>query len=812
MADKTFTYTIDIKSEKLDELTKLQTKINEIKAAQKQLKETNQENSAEWQRNQAELKKTQTELSAAQKEIQKVDQATKFQKGSMLELSNELSKNRAAYKALSEEERNNINIGGKLLTTIQAQDKEIKKLDGSMGLAQRNVGGYSEALAGMPGALGQAGNAVKSFSATLKALLLNPVVLVISAITGALLLLFKAFKSTDEGATAMASAFKAIGNVVDVLIDRVASFGSMLKSIFTLDWAGFKKNGSDAFGGVGKSISEAAKAGWEYEQVMDGINDREKASLTRTAQLKKEIEELTVASKDRALGSKEQIRLAELAMQKAIELNSIEAGFVKERNEAETKNLAAKIQNDKLSVESKQDMLKEWLKITDEQLSAELENNKAFAEFYNKNEKEFQKLQEQKAKEVEKETQLITETRRLQTSLFAFKEDLRKEDAAVIEKANEEALKAEKKKNDEIAKSNEKLAELIKKLNEDVTTDELEKLKIQEQNQIEAIEKEIGNEENKQEAIKLIQEKYRNERQKLADEEWEKFLEKEEIEIGRELEKKEKAITDQEELNEKLEELYNTLTGGRIGQINSQYEAEKKAIQKSLADEKSKAEAIRLLDKATAQAKVEAAKQSTTEIMGYLKEGSLAYKAFALLQVGLDTAQAIGSLTAMSEANPANAFTFGGAGILQFAAGLIRILANIGQATQIISSVKFAKGGEIVGKSHAQGGEIIEAEHGEVIINKRSATRFKDELSYINQWGGGVPIGKPISRLAANGGLVARSPGLTTQANININRLSTTEVQGIIDRTINSMIIELPISEVNKIQKRVNVIETNSSL
>jgi hypothetical protein len=108
---------------------------------------------------------------------------------------------------------------------------------------------------------------------------------------------------------------------------------------------------------------------------------------------------------------------------------------------------------------------------------------------------------------------------------------------------------------------------------------------------------------------------------------------------------------------------------------------------------------------------------------------------------------------------------------------------------------------------------MIVAELGEVVINAQAAQANKPLLSAINQSsGGGVPIGTPISTMAATGGLVARSSGLTAGATINLNSLSESEVSNIISQTIEAMDFVLPISEVNTIQKRVEVIETNSSL
>lgn len=61
-------------------------------------------------------------------------------------------------------------------------------------------------------------------------------------------------------------------------------------------------------------------------------------------------------------------------------------------------------------------------------------------------------------------------------------------------------------------------------------------------------------------------------------------------------------------------------------------------------------------------------------------------KASALIQIGIDTAKAISSLVAQSQANPMNAITGGAAGIAQFASGMLQILTNIAKAKQILSS------------------------------------------------------------------------------------------------------------------------------
>jgi len=61
-------------------------------------------------------------------------------------------------------------------------------------------------------------------------------------------------------------------------------------------------------------------------------------------------------------------------------------------------------------------------------------------------------------------------------------------------------------------------------------------------------------------------------------------------------------------------------------------------------------------------------------------------KAQALIQIGIDTAQAISSLVKYSQANAANGVTGGLAGIAQFASGIAQILTNMAKAKQLLTS------------------------------------------------------------------------------------------------------------------------------
>ena len=66
--------------------------------------------------------------------------------GSIDQLSAALSKNRAVYRSLSKDERENSEVGGKLLKLIQEQDKEYKRLQVGMGNTNVMVGDYKESI------------------------------------------------------------------------------------------------------------------------------------------------------------------------------------------------------------------------------------------------------------------------------------------------------------------------------------------------------------------------------------------------------------------------------------------------------------------------------------------------------------------------------------------------------------------------------------------------------------------------------------------------------------------------------------------
>lgn len=90
--------------------------------------------------------------------------------GSSDQLSTRLDRLRAAYRGLNKDERDNIEIGGKLLANITDLDKELKKLDASQGVFNRFVGEYGtwgNSLNSIFPVLGDINNSLKTHSTLL---------------------------------------------------------------------------------------------------------------------------------------------------------------------------------------------------------------------------------------------------------------------------------------------------------------------------------------------------------------------------------------------------------------------------------------------------------------------------------------------------------------------------------------------------------------------------------------------------------------------------------------------------------------------
>ena len=144
---------------------------------------------------------------------------------------------------------------------------------------------------------------------------------------------------------------------------------------------------------------------------------------------------------------------------------------------------------------------------------------------------------------------------------------------------------------------------------------------------------------------------------------------------------------------------------------------------------------------------------------------------------------------------PANLIIGAGAGLM--VAGLV----DKGMA---MIPDKFANGGLVHGKSHAQGGEkfavggrVVELEGGEAVINKRSTAMFSKQLSAMNSAGGGVKF--------ADGGLL-NQPSFSQQ---QFNAIGQNQMMGAMGSSSKVVVVEADITDS---QNSVSVIQSEATI
>jgi len=192
----------------------------------------------------------------------------------------------------------------------------------------------------------------------------------------------------------------------------------------------------------------------------------------------------------------------------------------------------------------------------------------------------------------------------------------------------------------------------------------------------------------------------------------------------------------------------------------------------------------------------------------------------ALLQIGVDTAKAISSATAASSANPANAVTFGGAGIAQFLSMSATIFANIAQAKKLLSeplptytptaAPSFAVGGFTgsgFGSPDSSGHKpagVVHANEYVVPAWMTTSPAYANTLNYLEH------ARKQGMRGYATGGFVSDSTAPSAGQDMLVNAviaLNQTLQNGLFARYD-----DYEVRQITKVQTDLNAIQNNATL
>lgn len=116
-------------------------------------------------------------------------------------------------------------------------NNQLKDLDASTGNYQRNVGDYSnsfkEAFNSLPGPIGNVSKGVSGLGTQLKALLANPIVAIVGAITAAIGVLTKSIKGNEDQMMALKEAFAVFEPVINLVKNAITQFAQGVVNVFT---------------------------------------------------------------------------------------------------------------------------------------------------------------------------------------------------------------------------------------------------------------------------------------------------------------------------------------------------------------------------------------------------------------------------------------------------------------------------------------------------------------------------------------------------------------------------------------------------
>ncbi len=283
----------------------------------------------------------------------------------------------------------------KLKTAEEDLTKAQKKLSESNKETSGHFSKIKESIGAIPGATGAAAQGVDGLNTKFKALLANPVALVITAIVAALALLYKAFTNTFAGAQKVEEIFAGIKAAAQALFDNLSRLANAIVKFFSFDFSG----AIDEIKGVANAVGDA------YTQM---------AKLTREAQ--KLHQEQLANDLDAAERQKKLAILREQADDESIPIAKRKAAL-KELKDAAEENAKSDIDLARRTAENKI-----------AQLTLEKDGAK-------KNQDEINKI---KIEQIKVETDNANELRRIGKQLTAAEKQELADRKAAQQKANEE--------------------------------------------------------------------------------------------------------------------------------------------------------------------------------------------------------------------------------------------------------------------------------------------------------------------------------------------------------------------------------------
>lgn len=721
------------------------------------------------------------------------------QEDSVDALRAQLAKNTKELNAMSAATRNNSEEGQKLVTETKEISDRLKDMEKAVGDNRRNVGNYAESIqeamsstqglsgatAAMATSLSGGVNILKVFNATLKA---NPILAIVSVILVLISTVEKLMKRNSEMAANLKAAFAPFEVIFSRILDGITELlGGVTKAFERITEK--VVNLLSSIGLITEETTKAANAAKALTKQELAIYEAETNNLVTLSAMRRELEAQRTIVGDQLKTAEERNAAAQKAIAISKQMEKAEIDVLQQKyNQIKAQN--------ELSYTSKEDRRAEMQALADLQARQ--------AEYISQR------------KELENQASGIVKAQ-IAANAAAYKAA----EAAKAQAAIKAAQDAENQKRALQEATIKQMETALTALSLSMQAKELED---------NTIGTKLENEKAYvEESLKL--EKYRLEqglisKQEYANKEAEFNLGIQQLEVQRKEEQdalmREREAMDAANLHElKMAEITNEYDL-RQAQLDAQYAQEMAAAEKIGADtsliqakyEKAKEENTR--------ARVNAELTMTAGLAGQMStllgEQSAIGKAFGVVQATINTylgatkALATGGILGIAQAAVVIAF-----GMKQVAT----IAKQKDPDTKINTSVKkYAKGGMIYGRSHAQGGvtfrgdngQVFEAEGGEnVYIMKKTASAEINALSALNEAHGGNSFGTSGLYKFAEGGMVSglseanrvvKQAGSMKLSNESINQLAGV----VIDAVMSMPNPVVSVQDINSGQNDVSVV------
>lgn len=679
----------------------------------------------------------------------------------------QLALNTKALNKMSVEQRTNTESGKQMVAQTKEISDRLKELEKGVGDTRRNVGNYAEdiekatsELGGMTGATGQMIKGMSGGIASIKAfnaaLMANPFVAIASAILTVISLIGSLMDRNSELAASVKTLLAPIGTLISKILNTVAELFTQVVKVFEWLAEAYVKL-YNWLGLIPDTMVEAIERSKQLISQERAIYNAESENIVVLARRRRELEALKNVISDQTKSEAERNQAAKDGLQ-----------ILDEMRKREKAILVAKY----------------------ERLEAEKELNG-----YESDEQRRERLQalaDIEAKEAEyisQRNELISQSSGIEKAAAdaaaTAKENAAKKAAEAKKKAEEKAAKdAENAAKKEAETKKAVQAEVLKSYETGIT--ELQ-LKLRESN-IGVVDKRKALEDmNTLNQAILEKERYRLEQGLITQQEFdnirleqniafqEKVAELEKAEADR---KKEAAAIDKENQRAIEEENITSDFERETLRLEQQYQMEVAAAEKVGADvtliEAKYAQIREKREKELVNAKLQMTADIAGQISNIMGQESAAGKVFALAQATINTY--LGASKAIAQGGiwgVAQAAIVIAAGLKQVAS-IAKVKEDVPKTNTSVR--KYAKGGQIFGPSHSQGGvtfvgsngQRFEAEGGEnMYILNRKASSAINALSALNmQYGGRSFGGSNVYKYADGGGFDV----LSAQSLTNLNK------------------------------------------